>query len=943
MTPERWNQISAIFDAVLELAPHHRDAFLREACAGDQALRTEIERMLDEDERTQKLLDRPVMPPSKPGNNHAANSINSQTTEGELTGKLIQGRFCIKARLGAGGMGEVYLAEDPKLKRCVALKRLPARMRSDERYRTNLLREARRASSLTDPHIAQVYDVLETDGEAFLVMEYIEGATLRHRIATPLAPAELLDVAVQCAEGLLAAHQKGVVHCDIKPENIMLTPAGLVKILDFGIAKRLPTADTGATTSSVGPQGLIGTPDYMAPEVLAGDAPDARSDIYSLGVTLFEAGTGRHPRQPAAPVRVNGDRRADGRTTLPAAIAGIIAAMLDPVPARRYAGAAELLRDLRSARDSCSSNPIPQRVRAGVSGRRVVTALGAALLVAMLAWVAVAYVQPRFYRWLHPVPQQKQVAVLPFSVAGADASTRAFADGLCEVVSAKLTQLTERPQFQVIPVSEVRARHVATAADARKEFGVNLVIEGTWQQVGGAVHVVPVLIDTATNRQLRANEFVAAVGDPIGLESEVAAGVLKMLEIELQPREQPSFNRQGTKEASAYAHYLRGRGYLEDFAKPENIDSAIAEFGDALQQDPYYVRALAGLGEADWRKYEATNDPQWSRESKTNCSRAVELGESESAAHACLGQVLRGTGDYQQAAVQYQRALALEPTSDDAVAGLAATYASLDNPREAEATFRKAIALRPRYWLGYNSLGGFYFSQARYADAAQMFAQVVSIAPDSFRAWSNLGGTYVMEGQYQQAIDALQRSISIRPTYAAYSNLATAYFELRRFDDAANECTQALRLDEGNYLVWGNLGSAYYYAGRHGDAAKAFAKAVSLAEKQLAVNPRDTTVLGNLASYYSSLGQTKRAADTVSEAVELAPSDPDVLLDAAMVYIDSNHDLALKYLGDALLHGLSVTTVLNAPAFDNLRNNAQFESLLERYGKPRRQDVRGVP
>lgn len=767
--------------------------------------------------------------------------MSSQTTEDDLTGKLVQGRFRIKARLGAGGMGEVYLADDPKLKRCVALKRLPPHMRSDERYRSNLLREARRASALNDPHVAQVYDVLEDQGEAFLLMEYVEGVTLRARISSPLPLVELLDIAIQCTQALLTAHQKGVVHCDIKPENIMLTPAGLVKILDFGIAKRLQSLDAGTTTGSVEPEGLIGTRNYMAPEVLAGAAPDARSDVYSLGVTLYEAGTGRHPRQSSGQGSASREAGGADRLELPQAIKLILGKMLRVDPAQRYQSAAEPLQDLRAVRESKPWEVSPHPIRAGVRSRRAALAVGAMMLLVILAWVGVTKVRPWVYRVLHPVPEQKAVAVLPF--AGADAGTKAFADGLCEVVSAKLTQLTERPRFQVIPASEVRARHVLTAADARKELGVNLVIEGTWQQAGGAVHVMPVLIDATSNRQLRANEFVAASTDPIGLEGEVASGVLKMLEIELEPREQPSFNRKDTTESSAYAHYLRGRGYLEEFQKPGNIDSAISEFKGALEQDPYYARALAGLGEADWHKYEAVRDREWSLLAKTNCERAVSLAGSESAGHACLGQVLLGTGEYQQAAQEYERAVQLEPTNDEAIQGVAKAFDKLGNTRQAEVTYRKAIALRPNYWLTYNALGGFYSRHGRYPEAAEMFAKVVLIAPESFRGWSNLGGTYVNEGRYQEAIETLQRSISILPTYAAYSNLATAFFELRRFDDAAREYTLALQQGGRDYVVWGNLGDACDYSGDKAGAAVAYRKAITLARERLEVNPRDATTL----------------------------------------------------------------------------------------------------
>jgi eukaryotic-like serine/threonine-protein kinase len=919
MTPERWSRISAIFDAALELAPRRRSAFIAQECGEDAGLRAEVERLLAEDERTKGLLDEPVLPPSAASREPNGGSASPETETSPI-GRLIQGRFAIRARLGGGGMGEVFLAEDTKLKKRVALKRLRPEIRSDERYRMRLLQEARRASAVNDPHIAQVYDVLEEGDETFLVMEYVEGVTLRRRIGSPLPVAEFLEIAIQCAAALAAAHRQGVVHCDIKPENIMLTPADQVKILDFGVAKRLPFYDSRGTTLSVELEGLFGTPAYMAPEVLAGQAPEARSDLYSLGVTFHEALVGRRPDLPALPMAA---APGDPGAAVPQELGLIVTKMLQPDPAQRYSDAADLLRDLRCLQDSGRDE----------SNRPSALIIAGALFLTLFAWLAVTQLWPLLSRWVHPVPKEKQVAVLPFSVAGADADSKAFADGLNAVLSAKLTQLTKRPQFQVVPVSEVRARHVATATDARKEFGVNLVIEGTWQQAGGKVHVVPVLIDATSNRQLRADEFVAASSDPIGLEEQVASGVLQMLELELQSAEQKSFKAGDSVEPDAYAHYLRGRGYLEEFDKPENIDSAIAEFDRALERNASYSPALAGLGEAYWRKYEATSDRQWTLLAKMDCERAVGLAEAQSSGHACLGQVLLGTGEYEQAAAQYQRAVELEPTSDESVAGLASAYSDLGKTQEAEATFRKAIALRPNYWLAYNALGRFYYEHGRYDEAANMFNKVVSIAPDSFRGYSNLGGAEVQAGRYEEGIQWLQRSISIRPTYVAYSNLATAFFELRRFDDAAHACTQALQQDDRDYVVWANLANAYYYGGNRRGAAAAFDKAISLAKERLVVNPRDASVLGDLASYYSMLGQENLALKSVKRALQLAPNDPYVLFEAAMVYSDSHSDLKLRFLGDALRHGLPLSLVANAPAFDGLRDRPGFKSLLEEYGK----------
>jgi serine/threonine-protein kinase len=931
MTPERWTRISAIFDAALEVEPQKRSAFIMDACAGDEELRIEIEGLLAADEQASGFLERPAIRLAKAMGGHEGDGLNAPTAEIDLAGKLVQGRYRIRGKLGAGGMGEVYLADDPKLKRPVALKRLPPSMRSDERYRSSLLREARRASALNDPHIALVYDVVEDEGEAFLLMEYIEGSTLRQRIASPLAPEEFLDIAIQCAGALLAAHRKGVVHCDIKPENIMLTPAGQVKILDFGIAKRAPVDDAGTTTHSGELQGRFGTPNYMAPEVLAGHVPDARSDIYSLGVTFYEACAGRRPgptraANPAAPGAALADRPAP-----PPAIELIVNKMLHPDPAQRYSDSAELLRDLRSVQDSRSWELRSLSVHAARASRRPALGIGAALLLVILVLVAVTKFRPWVYRALHPVPEQKQVAVLPFSVAGADASTQAFADGLSEVLSAKLTQLTERPQFQVIPVSEVRAKHVATAADARKEFGVNLVIEGTWQQAGGTVHIVPVLVDATTNRQLRANEFVAASTDPIGLEAQVASGVLKMLEIELQPGERKTFASQGTTAPNAYAYYLRGRGYLEGFQKPENVESSVSVFGRALTDDPHFGLAYAGLGEAYWRKYEHTEDAQWVAKARQACAQATELGNAGAAGNNCLGLIDNGTGKYQEASEQFQKALALEPTSDASYVGLGAAYEGLGRMDAAERTFQQAINLRSQDATCYNWLGWFYYRHARYADAIRLFRQVVKIAPDSYIGYSNLGAAYIVTGDYADAIPIFSQSIAIRPTFQAYSNLGTAYFYQGRFADAVDSYERALKLDDRHFEVWGNLGDAYYWTpGRRDRSAPAYQHAIALATKQYEVNASDAVVLSDIAQYHAMLGEKEPALDFIGRALRLDPKNADVAFSAAIVYDQlGDIDSTFVTLKKALKGGVSGAMVLSTPNFSNLESQPRFLDLLK--------------
>src|ERR1700736_2990068 len=277
---------------------------------------------------------------------------SSTQPEDSLSGTVV-GRFRIGERLGKGGMGEVYRAEDTKLKRTVALKRLAPGLRADSPYRHRFLEEAERASRFSDAHVAAVYDVLEEQGEMFLVMEYVDGENLRQRLRRPLSLGQFFEIATQCAEALAAAHDRGIVHCDIKPENIMLTNAGRVKILDFGVAKHLPRADESSTVEPAGV--MAGTPAYMSPEVLLEKIPDGRADIFSLGVVLYEMLTGHHPFLSrsfvATSERILHETATSIRSFNPEVsgpVEGVVARAMAKDPGQRYADARTLLEDLRS-------------------------------------------------------------------------------------------------------------------------------------------------------------------------------------------------------------------------------------------------------------------------------------------------------------------------------------------------------------------------------------------------------------------------------------------------------------------------------------------------------------------------------------------------------------------------------------------------------------------
>lgn len=859
----------------------------------------------------------------------------------DLTGTQV-GRFSVRSRLGSGGMGEVYLADDTTLKRPVALKCMASQLRADPRYRQRFLKEAERASAFSHPHIAGIYDVLEEKGELFLVMEYVEGATLRERLRQPLRLEQFLEIALQAVDALASAHEKGIIHGDIKPENIMVGSGGQVKILDFGVAKRLPHPDDSdlTQTSDSGTGSFSGTPGYMAPEVLLNREVDGRADIFSLGVVFYEALAGRHPFRESSFVATT-DRIlhetpppiVQARPRVPAELDRIVGKMLAKDPADRYATARDLLVDLRAVRRSGSDAVLlPAPAAPGLRRWAWAVVSGAAALV-IFVLAAVLLWQGPIRRWLGPgsIPQQMSVVVMPFEVAAQSPETF-FAAGLGEVLSAKLTRLTATHSLQVAPASEARKLSRATVEQAGKELGVNLAITGNLQRWGDDVRVTVSLVSVRGLRVLHADIVDGSWGEPMKLEDLVVAKVLDMLKLELQPPERQALAAHGTQVAPAYDSYLQGRGYLQNYDKPENIDSAIRLFSQALKLDPNYALAHAGLGEAYWKKHDIQKQAQWVDAARQSCEQALRLDAGLAAAHVCLGTLYNGTGQHEKAVAEFQRAVESEPTSDAAYRGLATGYERLNKTEEAEKTYRRAIDLRPRYWAGYSWLGAFYSGQTRYAEAANMFDQVIRLSPDNVRGYSNLGGTYILQGRYAQAIPPLERSVAIRPTGDAYNNLGTAYFRLRRFDEAALIYQKALQLDERNSIIWGNLGDSYYWApGKRAQAVTAYQKAISLAKEKLVVNPSDAALLGNLAKYHARLEQKEPAMAYLQQALSLAPTGAELRLKAALVHHQFG-DLkqTLVWLEKALDAGLSPTRLRDDPSLDDLRADKRFQALLGR-------------
>jgi serine/threonine-protein kinase len=864
--------------------------------------------------------------------------------ESERAGKSLVGQtlgsYRITAKLGAGGMGVVYKAEDLKLHRTVALKFLPGDVHAPERSRELFMHEARAASALDHPNIGTIYTIEESadeDRTPFIVMAFYEGETVYAKIRRGALPAaQAVEIATQVARGLAAAHAHHIVHRDIKPGNVIVNDQGLAKIVDFGLARVIHSSAETVTGT------VAGTAAYMSPEQAQGKPVDHRTDLWSLGVLLYQMLVGRLPFEgetvPAtlfaivhSPPALMGD--------VPEDLQRIVYRAMAKEPAQRYQSAKEILADLEGAgplagdlrtrtlrpdelrqfvENASQSALLPaakRRPRGWMFGLGGAVALAGALLV-------VPAIRERSFGSLF-APVEKHIVVLPLTTIGSDASNSAIADGLMESLTSKLSNLDvgSRPLW-VVPASEVRRRKVEDPAAARREFGATLVVSGTMQRNGDTVQLIVNLIDTKNLRQLGSAQVEDQTGDYLVLQNAAITRLAKLMDIPL-PGEMVRMGAGNVKPA-AYEAYLKGLGLTQRYDRPGNLDQALAVFNDAATADPQFALAYAGLGEAYLLKYETDQSQRWLDQAAAACRRAIELNDQLPPVHVTLGRIQNAQGKIDLALQEFQRALELNPRSPEALSGVARVYENQGRLQQAEDTFRRAIMLRPDYWDGYNSLGSFYFRHGRFADAAAQFTRVIELTPDNANGYLNLGAALSNDRKLDQATEALQKSLRIAPSYAAYTNLGAVFYRQERYGEAAQNYEQALRLNDKDYRVWSNLGSAYHTLGREDQAQAAYRRALPLLEDVGNSRPQDATIQSGLGLQYARAGDRAKAVPRLEAAALLAPKEASVSERVAEAYeILGDRRKAVEFLNLAVQNGYAV---------ENLRKNPDVRDIIKDPG-----------
>lgn len=836
MTAERWKQIEQLVQKALECGPAERAALLDRECDGDPELRAEVESLIAAAGQAQSF------PEGDAKEN--ATLLLEETGSETLIGSRI-GPYLIQQHLGTGGMGEVYLAQDVRLRRRIALKLLDRRLIGDSQSHQRFLREARMASALDHPNICTIHEVGEDAGRPFIAMQFVEGVTLARAInAKPMKLDSLFGLSLQIADALSAAHARGIIHRDIKAGNIMVTPDGKAKVLDFGLAKLLDWTEGETHEAHLTMTGLvIGTPGSMSPEQARGEQVDHRTDIFSFGVVMYQMATGSAPFAGRSKVDVltavlSQTQPPAGKLNkeIPQRLSALIDRALAKEPGARYQTMDELISDLQDIIDETDSSNPPSRSlgrqsfphsshRPGVVGRWIQSRAALGLLV-FIALSLIGLTLALYYfsgRGRAPsVTPIKSIAVLPFKPLVAGSRDEALELGMADTLINKLSNIR---QVTVRPLSAVRkyTNLDQDATAAGREQNVDAVLDGNIQRSGEKVRVTVRLVRVADGYEVWSEQFDESFTDIFAVQDSVSRKVTGVLAVALTGEEDKLLTKRQTTNVEAYQLYGLGRYHLTRLTD-DGFRKGRDYFQQAIDKDANYALAYAGLADANNRLsgWNAIAPKDGFPQAKKAALKALEIDEGLAEAHTQLGVVkLLYDWDWPGSEAEYIRAVEINPSNSDTRYLYGMYLWSMGRLDEALAEVTRALELDPISLEKIAGIGDLRYYQRQYDEAIKQYEKALEMDQNSGYAHWALGNVYLHKGMREQAIAAYQKSIPLSgdsPDEPA--SLAYAYAISGKTHEARQILAELQQRSKRSYVAPTMI--AFVYAGL-GDRDQAFA------------------------------------------------------------------------------------------------------------------------